>query len=210
MIRNNLAILLAQRGLKISKISTQTGISRSTLNAIYQNESQMIQLGTIDKLCHSLNITPCDFFSYLPIDFTLSINQGIIQLDYEEGFLGDNGGILYDSIDITIVGVFIEKEDKSYIEFTAKLSNERTSGTYFEFDIDVSEDDRETFLGFWNNKIPIDFQTDIKKEFDKLIKNYIEKNFPEYIKNNANTDDAYKHNAMMNLQSFDLEVKFTF
>lgn len=210
MIRNNLAILLAQRGLKISKISTQTGISRSTLNAIYQNESQMIQLGTIDKLCHSLNITPCDFFSYLPIDFTLSINQGIIQLDYEEGFLGDNGGILYDSLDITIVGVFIEKEDKSYIEFTAKLSNERTSGTYFEFDIDVSEDDRETFLGFWNNKIPIDFQTDIKKEFDKLIKNYIEKKFPEYIKNNANTDDAYKHNAMMNLQSFDLEVKFTF
>ncbi len=210
MIRNNLAILLAQRGLKISKISTQTGISRSTLNAIYQNESQMIQLGTIDKLCHSLSITPCDFFSYLPIDFTLSINQGIIQLDYEEGFLGDNGGILYDSLDITIVGVFIEKEDKSYIEFTAKLSNERTSGTYFEFDIDVAEDDKETFLGFWNNKIPIDFQTDIKKEFDKLIKNYIEKNFPEYIKNNANTDDAYKHNAIVNLQSCDLEVKFTF
>lgn len=65
-IRNNLAVLLADRRLKITQVSLETGISRNTLTSVYYNRNKMIQLYTLDTLCQYLGITPGEFFAYDP------------------------------------------------------------------------------------------------------------------------------------------------
>lgn len=73
MIRNNLAVLLAERQIKITRVAKDTGISRSTVTSIAQNETKMIQLEVINNLCMYLNIEPKDFFVYVPIDIKYSV-----------------------------------------------------------------------------------------------------------------------------------------
>lgn len=79
MIRNNFSILMAERNTKISQVSASTGISRSTLNQIARNESKMIQLETVNKICQILGTSPDEFFSYLPYD----IDTKIESIDFE-------------------------------------------------------------------------------------------------------------------------------
>lgn len=74
MIRNNLSILLAERQLRITKLANDTEISRSTITSIAQNDTKMIQLDVINKICTHLSIEPKDFFSFIPIDITSNFN----------------------------------------------------------------------------------------------------------------------------------------
>lgn len=81
MIRNKLSVLLAERGIKATKVSNDTGIARSTLSKITNNSSEKIDYSTINTLCRYLKITPCDFFEYAPIDITkifVSIDEKLI------------------------------------------------------------------------------------------------------------------------------------
>ena len=69
MIRNKLASILADRGIKISRAAMELpNISRNTITNTASNNGKMIQLETIDTLCQYLNITPAEFFEYLPFD----------------------------------------------------------------------------------------------------------------------------------------------
>ncbi|MCG4280890.1 helix-turn-helix domain-containing protein [Lacticaseibacillus saniviri] len=65
-IRNNLAVLLAARNIKLSQATKDTGISRNTLFGIASNKNKMIQLETVNALCQYLEITPNEFFVYAP------------------------------------------------------------------------------------------------------------------------------------------------
>lgn len=67
----NLRILLAQRGLKITQVSKDTKISRTTLTALYYDNSKGIQMDTLNKLCLYLKTTPEHFFNYAPIDIVV-------------------------------------------------------------------------------------------------------------------------------------------
>lgn len=69
MIKNRLAILLAERQLKITKVAKDTGISRNTITSTVQNDGSMIKLDTIETLCNYLNVEPKDFFDYSPYNF---------------------------------------------------------------------------------------------------------------------------------------------
>ncbi|MDH2337506.1 helix-turn-helix domain-containing protein [Clostridium perfringens] len=71
MIRCNLAILLAERNLKITKVSKDTGVSRTTLTSLSNNYSQGVQFDTINTLCKYLKVTPEQLISYIPVDITL-------------------------------------------------------------------------------------------------------------------------------------------
>ncbi len=71
MIKCNLAVLLAERNLKITQVSKDTGISRTTLTSLVNNYSQGIQIETLNKLCIYLQVTPEQFFSYIPYDFSI-------------------------------------------------------------------------------------------------------------------------------------------
>ena len=68
MIHCNLATLLAERKLKISKVAEDTGLSRTTLTSMYYNQGSGIQLNTIDKLCIYLDIAIDQLYSFFPFD----------------------------------------------------------------------------------------------------------------------------------------------
>lgn len=73
MLKCNLAVLLAERKLKISKVSADTGISRTTLTALSSNQSQGIQFDTLNALCSYLRITPAEFFCYAPFEVCVEV-----------------------------------------------------------------------------------------------------------------------------------------
>lgn len=54
--------LMAERNLKITQVSKDTGLSRPTLNAIKYGRSKGVQLETIGILCNYLRITPGELF----------------------------------------------------------------------------------------------------------------------------------------------------
>lgn len=83
MIRCNLSVLLAQRSLSITQVAKDTGISRTTLNALEKNYSQGVQLSTINTLCSYLHVMPSDLFKYYPID--IEWNYSFTQNDWSDG-----------------------------------------------------------------------------------------------------------------------------
>lgn len=76
MIHCNLSVLLAERRLKISRVAADTGISRTTLTALAYNNSQGIQMATLNTLCLYLGIQPDDLFSFYPYDLVLEKLEG--------------------------------------------------------------------------------------------------------------------------------------
>ena len=54
--------LMAERNLKITQVSKDTGLSRPTLNNIKFNRIKAIQMNTIDILCNYFRITPGELF----------------------------------------------------------------------------------------------------------------------------------------------------
>ncbi len=79
MILCNLAVLLGQRKMKISKLAADTGISRTTLTALYYNTGRGVQFDTANVLCMYLNIGMGELFTTLLFDLTVEschfINQ---------------------------------------------------------------------------------------------------------------------------------------
>ncbi len=71
MVRCNLSVLMAERGLKISRIASDTGLSRTTLTALANNYSQGIQFDTLNTLCMYLNTTPEKLIAFYPVDFEI-------------------------------------------------------------------------------------------------------------------------------------------
>jgi len=84
MIRCNLSVLLAERNLKISRLSTMTGISRTTLTSLANNYSQGIQFDTVNTICNFLNIKPEQLISYVPVDIKVKsvfLNDYVLDID---------------------------------------------------------------------------------------------------------------------------------
>lgn len=71
MIRCNLAVLLAERNLRISQVAIETRISRTTLTALFHNTSTGMQFETLNTLCNYLDISPEQLIAYAPVDITL-------------------------------------------------------------------------------------------------------------------------------------------
>ena len=64
MISNKFSTMLGERLLKISKISADTGISRTTLTNLYYRRSTQISFDVLDKLCCYLNCNIEDIIEY--------------------------------------------------------------------------------------------------------------------------------------------------
>ncbi len=71
MLIFNLSVLLAERNLKINKVSKDTGISRTTLTSLAKNHAQGIQFETVNTLCLYLNVSPSDLMKIHPVDFRI-------------------------------------------------------------------------------------------------------------------------------------------
>lgn len=56
MVRCNLAKLLEERNLKITKVSKDTGISRTTLTSLAKGHSKGFSYDVLDSLCYYLKV----------------------------------------------------------------------------------------------------------------------------------------------------------
>ena len=75
MIFNRLKMLLSERELTISQVAKDTGLSRTTLTYMVQNNSKGIQLVTLNQLCQYLHVRPDDFFEYYPFDLAYQFQR---------------------------------------------------------------------------------------------------------------------------------------
>ncbi|HBG49251.1 MAG TPA: XRE family transcriptional regulator [Cyanobacteria bacterium UBA9971] len=66
MIKNNLAVLMAKKKIRIAELHRLTGISASTLSDIYNEKTAMIGFHTISKLCYALDCSIGELFEYIP------------------------------------------------------------------------------------------------------------------------------------------------
>ena len=57
-MHNNLSAILGKRLLKISTVSKETGISRTTLTNLYYKRSKSISGRVLNSLCSYLDVTP--------------------------------------------------------------------------------------------------------------------------------------------------------
>ncbi|MZP13484.1 helix-turn-helix domain-containing protein, partial [Staphylococcus pseudintermedius] len=181
-IRNRLAELLFERDIKIVRISKETGISRNTITNTASNNSEMLQMNTINKICRYLDITPCEFFDYIPIDIDVTFYEDD-KIDIVDDWSLDSGEyrIKFD-VDL-LLDIDIEGRKQ---KIDSKIIVENTVITSFPFqDIMLSIQTNDTQM---QELISI-FNT-IPKEFKKLIyKNLIER-YKEFILEHIDPNDA--------------------
>lgn len=173
MLMNNLAVLLAERQLKITNVANDTHISRTTLTALHKNESKMIQLDTINTLCKYLEIDPGDFFEFVPYDFDFYI-------DISDGYMYDPK----EAPETHKIEAFINVESsKEKFSFSYDGEFIKYDPQSFQINIDpVSKEESEKAEAFFF-KLPISIWTKIEKDFSsralELGKEWCEKN-PQY------------------------------
>ena len=64
MIISNLAVLLAERKLKVADLVRSTGINKTTLHKLYNDGSVRIDFETIDKICTALEVEVGDLLIF--------------------------------------------------------------------------------------------------------------------------------------------------
>lgn len=169
MIRCNLAVLLAEQNLKITKVALDTGISRTTLTSLANNRSQGIQLDTMNTLCLYLKITPDRLFSFYPVDICiLDFKVEKIQFD----------------MDCYIVSVKIyERKIYHQVELYGVLRKIENNESAYTFTINMYSSNCENFsLTQSINLFKMSFEALPQSFKNDLEDNILEKIFPQYDK----------------------------
>ena len=63
-IKVRLAILLAERDMKLKDLSEKTGISLNNLSILKTNKAKAIRFSTLNEICKALNCQPGDLIEY--------------------------------------------------------------------------------------------------------------------------------------------------
>lgn len=56
-MKNNIRVILARKRLKVSDLAKGTGISKSTLTALYYERTKRPDITTLQKVANFLNVT---------------------------------------------------------------------------------------------------------------------------------------------------------
>lgn len=198
MIKNRLSTLLAERGLKITKVSNETGISRNTITSISQNDSEMIRLETINTLCTYLGVTPCEFFDFVPIEveFTVIINN-ISYNVFHPILEPESDSNLFDISDLDI-DIFMKVKESTIInnfvlkctlieplEFPLYSSPQYTRGIAIRVDVLGTSREKEVLREIYS-KINSSFQTDIESDLtlsiEVAMQKWIKEDHHNYLK----------------------------
>lgn len=163
MIRCNLSVLLAERNLKISKVSEETKLSRTTLTALVSNVSKGIQFDTINTLCCYFKVTPEKLISYIPVDIIITranLNGEILQIDLDiiknmKTYKCELTGYCYTSYND-------DNEIKS-LDIEILLYDDESNSD----DEELIENNKVLINTF--TKLPVPFRNDIRKEILKYM-----------------------------------------
>ena len=158
MIKCNLAVLLAERNLRISDLSKRTGISRTTLTALTHNQGKGIQFDTFDSICSVLKVSPGDLFIHEPLEYQFDIIE--IPEDFDLNTY---------RLELDISAQIIYKQDKINQSIRCTITLEATA---HEDELDLIlvninyPESIETLFGH----IPVSFKTSIEEEILDCIK----------------------------------------
>ena len=64
MIKLNLPVLFAQKGIRVADADRLTVMGRTTLYRLYNNEVTRIDFASLERLCKLLDCTPGDIILY--------------------------------------------------------------------------------------------------------------------------------------------------
>lgn len=167
MIRNNLALLMTQKRRRVNELANATGISRNTITSTAQNNGKMIQLSTINKLCQSLDVTPTDFFEYVPFDFDYTFDEG--ELVPDEDYAAGKPLCYSSSLFINV------SENNNRIDSIELQGYTEYEGFYdrntimLGTDLHPSDLNQLKKLNTYLDKMSVSFVSDIKKDIEKVV-----------------------------------------
>lgn len=195
MIKNNFNTLMAERLLKITRVSNDTGISRTTLTALSQEMNKGVQLDTLNTLCNYFNITPGEFFDYIPYEFTIRIidseneendvfNNDILSFNIKNyelfiNVLNTKGSVIHTFSLYSVLAhkpVELSSTNKENLVSTEK-TNKKIKATFL---IENKTDDEETFLSFLKNNFTVQWRFYILEHIENEITFYGKQNFYEF------------------------------
>jgi len=64
MIENRLSRLLGERRMSVRELQRRTGLSYTTLHALYHATSTRVDLETLDRLCKALDVSVGEILEY--------------------------------------------------------------------------------------------------------------------------------------------------
>lgn len=67
-IKVNLAVLLAERGIKSKDLAEYIGITEANLSLLRQGKVKGMRFDTLEAICAYLDCTPGDLLKYVPKD----------------------------------------------------------------------------------------------------------------------------------------------
>lgn len=195
MIKNNFNELMAQKKLKITRVSNDTGISRPTLTSLTRGESKGIQYDTLNTLCNYFNITPCEFFDYIPYEFTIKIidtdNEVIKDLNYNENNLNireyelfinvlNTKGMIVKTYSLNCLLAFSKIFIPTIINEELTLSDQGEEQYIGDFVIKNDTEDEETFLNFLKDNFTTQWRYSILEFIDNSIYKYGNETFYKF------------------------------
>lgn len=65
-MKNNLSRIMGEKRLTTVELAKSTKISRTTIRAIYYEESENVKLGTLKKICDYLKVSLSELIEYAP------------------------------------------------------------------------------------------------------------------------------------------------
>lgn len=191
MIINRLAVLMAERGLKITRVAKDTGISRNTITSTSQNDGEMIRLETINTLCKYLSITPCEFFEYEPVDFKFSVFLNDLSIDFKPKQYNV-------TVKETIFDLFMDiksPQNTESIDLQCELTSEfkldlisLDNTIHFKIEF-VNEQKKDEFVNKTYSKISPSFHKVIYNDIKNVLHEEFKKKFLE--DSLSETDDIY-------------------
>lgn len=174
MLRNNLAKLMIDRGITATQLFNDTGIARSTISKISNNNTDKISMSTIDKICNYLRVTPADFFDFIPFEFDVKVlfeefDSYEELVEYYKKLFNHKSEALFE----VILNVYTHGQKQS-IFFNGSVKIESIGGnsvflTNATFSLSPKSENSVEIV----NNMPIQFQTDILEKIKSEITDYM-------------------------------------
>jgi len=68
-IHCRLSTLLGEKRIKMAELSRMTGVSKTTINAMYHDRVRKIDYGVLERICKALDCGLSDILEYVEEDF---------------------------------------------------------------------------------------------------------------------------------------------
>lgn len=198
MIRYNLAKLMIDRNISATTMFNDIGIARSTISKISNNHTDKISIDTLSKICNYLNVTPNEFFDYIPIEYNFEVEFSNYSNfdDLIEEFYINQSETKYDQILLNISFIKYGNE-KIMIGYTGSCSiHQEGFGEIIFSDIEFSieKEDIEKLTIF--NEIPIQFQIEIVENITAALYNELSVLYDFSTKDLTTYDESKYHSIV--------------